>query len=1074
MPAVREWYERLCESVHLAPAAQVELFWELLWEVVRESVSRYGVRPEVAPAAQVQLVTARARVPPHIADAFAAAVRWAHAASSGTEPLRADLLLRARSTLAAWIASLTGEALPECLQGELFPTSSCPVRGKVLRLTVRQLEAAPRRAPRIAGWTNAGEPITVLLFPPWEVVLQQLWPGATVHILGARALRREGYWAAGEKALIIVEPDRLVDVTEIAPACREHEWAWMVRLLMRKAFSPEAFVGWLLNLCFDQLLLRQEVTPQGCLHRAALERPIGMLAFEALAGGSMEALEELCRTYLPLLQRVGELIRRSPFLVEPAFVAPRYGLQGRLDVLVLDTDSTPESIVELKAGAVPQRAVWEEHRMQVVCYDLLLRAAFGRRARRCWLFYCRDQDFPLRELRPQEEELQAALMLRNRRAQAEWQLMTGSVSLAEILAASASSIPGGHELVAAYESCGREERAYVEELLQFLLREQWAQWRQVIGNVAVAEEHAVNTRGLRELELDTEASDWERLHLCFRRTAQTASLTALRPGDPVLLVPEGAWADCGAAPVLKGVLRSLGEWELWVSLRNKYVEAQWCKQWGRWTLQPESSDRLFEAQWAAVWEFLQAPPERRQRLLGQLPPRQRPWDGEGLPAELAPDQREVLWKALRAADYALVQGPPGTGKTSVILRTLVELLVRQPEEQLLVVAPTNRAVDELCRVLRAAALPFIRLGPKEATAYPEAGLSYAAERMPWPAVRSYFAACRIVVGTVASVLLTAELRLLKCFTTLIVDEASQVLEAQLVGLLCWAERAILIGDERQLPAVVVQPPEQARVRHRELQLLGFVSFAESLFERLLRQCIRNGWEHAYGMLQRQARMHELLQHFPSHAFYGGTLQTAGAAHQRWARPAFPQGPTTPLEELLSGERLLFVDCPVELDSYQCNRGEAWLVAQLVLALARLWGRERISDAVGVLVFYRRQASAIRQQFPEALRRLVTVDTVERFQGSERESIVISLALNHPWELALVQSLSRLPDGAVVDRRLNVMLTRARQQLVLVGSSAVLQHSPLYRQLLAFVVDRGRLLSAEELRRLLPAESRVVL
>ncbi len=1066
MSAVRGWYERLCESVRLTPLGQLELFWELLWEVVRVEGAHHGVRAELSPAAQLHLVGARAGVPPHIAEALSAAVRWMHAASGSSEAPGEELLSRVRSTLAAWIAALTGEIPPECLQGELFPVCAFDA-GKELRLTVHQCEEPSQRVPRLIGWAPSGERVTVLLFPPWTELAQHLWPGATVGVLGARALRRTGYWAAGERALVIVEPDRLMDVTEVAALCREPEWAWVVRWLTRKAFTPEAFAGWLLNFCFDQVLLQQQIRPDDCFRRALVERPMSALAFERLTGG-LEALEELCSTHLPLLRRIAARIRRSPFLVEPAFVAPRYGLQGRLDVLVLDHVGEPESIVELKAGAVPQQAAWTEHRMQVVCYDLLLRATLGRRARRCWLFYCRDQHYPLRELHPTEEELQAVLQLRNRRVRAEWQLMTGAVSLAEILAASAS-VPGGQELAAAYESCGEEERAYVEELLRFVLREQWAQWRQWgrAETPSLAEE---DSQGLNELELDTEASDWQRLHLCFRRRAQTALLTALRPGDPVLLFPERTSVRRGAAPVLKGVLRSLEERELWVSLRNKYVEARWCERWDRWALQPDMSDRLLEAQWTALWDFLHAPPERRRRLLGLLPPRQQPWHGAEIPADLAPEQREVIAKALAAADYLLVQGPPGTGKTSIVLRTLVELLMRQPEEQVLLVAPTNRAVDEICRILRTAALPFLRLGPRESTAYPEARLAYAAERMPWPAVRSSFAACRIVVGTVASALLNPELKLLKRFTTLIVDEASQVLEAQLVGLLCWAERAILIGDERQLPAVVIQPSEQARVQQEELRRIGFVSFADSLFERLLRQCIQNGWDHAYGMLQRQARMHELLQLFPSHAFYRGKLQSAGSAHQRRERIEFPRQPSTPLEELLSKRRLLFIDCPAEQGAYQYNRGEAWLVAQLIAALARFWGPEQMAQGVGAIVFYRRQASVIRQQLPEELRRSVTVDTVERFQGSERESIVISLAVNHPWELALLHSLQQLPDGTVVDRRLNVMLTRARQQLVLVGSAAIVHHSPLYRRLLAFVVDRGELLSVDALSPLLPMGS----
>ncbi|MCS7169871.1 MAG: AAA domain-containing protein, partial [Candidatus Kapabacteria bacterium] len=785
------------------------------------------------------------------------------------------------------------------------------------------------------------------------------------------------------------------------------------------------------------------------------------------------ALKQMCEEHFSALHRLASLLRQKPLLVEPAFLAPLFGMQGRLDVLVLDAEGKPETLVELKAGTPPQRNAWEEHRAQVVCYSLLLQATVRCSAQRQWLFYCRDPNFPLRELCPRQEDIHEVLRRRNRIVWEQWQLSSGTVRL-ETLLQTLRVCPGWEDIVSAYEGLQSEEKAYVEEMCRFLLREQWGQLREfVVSTRAVPPtEGYLSGKGLTHLSLDPEATDWQRLHLCFRRTEHTTPVSPLRLGDPVVLYPMNAQGESllFAAPVLKGVLRQLGEEELWVSLRNKYVEPHWCRQWHWWGIQMDVSDQFLEAQWTALGRFLVAPPERRQRLLGVLAPRKRHDDvADRLPLELSPDQKQLIKQALAAADYALIQGPPGTGKTAVVLRTLVERLLCRAEETLLIVACTNRAVDEICRTLQASGIAFMRLGTREGTDFPEMLPSVAAEGMGATEFAQWFQQCRVVVATVASALMTAELMMLKRFTTLLVDEASQLLESHLIGLLCSVERAILIGDERQLPAIVLQGAEEAVVQDEGLRRLGFVTFAESLFERLLRQCIHNGWDYAYGMLQRQARMHELLQQFPSVTFYGGKLLCAGLVHQQGERPCFTESPQTAIEELVSRHRLLFVDCAPETEAYGYHTGEVALVTQLVASIARLWGATLTERSIGVITPYRLQARMIFQGLPRALRRYVTVDTVERFQGSERDSIIVSLAVNHPWELRFLQSLARLPDGSEVDRKLNVMLTRARQQFVLVGSSDVLRQSVLYRRLLAFIQRYGCSVRAEDLRPMLLQE-----
>jgi len=1058
---VRLWYERLRAITRLPAEERRAALRRFVRELLRECAAAVGIPTAMSTVAQLQLLTLHRQVSQKVADSLVAGLRWLMARSPERAAAVPERLAAVERTLASWLAELVHAPLPEDFKGELFAsdTGAEHAPGATFRMVVHRLSEQPGKPPRVVGRRQWGEPVTLLLLPPWAEMAELLWRGATLAVFGARPLSREGLWSIDAHGLLVLEPERLVDVTEVAAASRPEEgvWGWVRRRLWSDELSEAAFAGWLLNFCFDELLCEPERPLQEILRRARPMRPLGFLLWERRAAESGRPQwegERLCREAFPVLRQLALLLRQKPFLVEPTFLAPCYGMQGRLDVLLVDAAGSAETLVELKAGRPPAREAWEEHRTQVACYDLLLQAAGGRPARQRWIVYCRDARAPVRELRSNAMAFPRVMLARNRMVAAEWKLAHGEVS-GETVFTALRAHPAGEELAQRFEALLPEEKAYVEELLRFLLREQWAQLREFLSSGESSPAKGAAQPGVL-LRLDTEATDWERVHLCFRWEDHGVAAVGWRAGDPVVLFPCSAKGEplLFAGPVLKGTLRLLTEETVWVSVRNKYVEPNWVKQWQQWGIVPEAGDRFLEAQWAALRQFLMAPAERRWRILGLLPPRRDGTRLVELPEGLSPDQRQVLTMALSAVDYALIQGPPGTGKTARILRTLVEMLLRVPEECLLVVAYTNRAVDEIGHVLRNAGIAFLRLGMREATEHPEALLSTRAEHLSEAEFERYVANCRVVIGTVASILMTPELFALKTFSTLLVDEASQLLESHLIGLLASVGRAILIGDERQLPAVVVQDPREAVVRDERLRQRGWRQWTDSLFERLLRQCRQHGWDSVCGMLRHQGRMHELLQQFPSIVFYGGALQPAGLEHQQREQILFRLPPCTPIEELVSRYRLLFVECLPQPEVYGYHPGEAAVVAVLVRALGRLWAEELAERHVGVITLYRRQVALIRQQLPAALRRLVTVDTVERFQGSERESIVVSFALNHHWELGFAQSLALLPDGTLVDRKLNVILTRARQQLILVGCGAVLRSVPLYRRLLSFVVRHG--------------------
>jgi superfamily I DNA and/or RNA helicase len=127
-----------------------------------------------------------------------------------------------------------------------------------------------------------------------------------------------------------------------------------------------------------------------------------------------------------------------------------------------------------------------------------------------------------------------------------------------------------------------------------------------------------------------------------------------------------------------------------------------------------------------------------------------------------------------------------------------------------------------------------------------------------------------------------------------------------------------------------------------------------------------------------------------------------------------------------------------------------MVAHLLHRLHHFLGSRFNAETVGVIVPYRSQISAIRnalQQYPSSLPP-ITIDTVERYQGSQRDVIIYSFTATHPDQLEFLTSGSFLDGTHTIDRRLNVVMTRARKQLLLVGDPTLLSQNPIYRQLIS--------------------------
>lgn len=544
-------------------------------------------------------------------------------------------------------------------------------------------------------------------------------------------------------------------------------------------------------------------------------------------------------------------------------------------------------------------------------------------------------------------------------------------------------------------------------------------------------------------------------------------LPNFRPGDMICVYAydENTVPDVRHALLYKGTLQEMRGDKLTVHLHDGQQNPDVFGE-GTFALEHAFSDISTVSQIQSLHQFISAAKQKRDLLLGQRSPER----DATRQLHRHYDERldELLTRAKQAKDYFLLVGPPGTGKTSRALRFLVEEALHEGNS-LLLMSYTNRAVDEICDMLVDADFPFVRLGSEfscEERFRPYLFGRLADKYPQLMSVRQAIADIPIMVATVSSINAKPYIFKIKRFHLAIIDEASQVLEPNLMGILSTVEKFIMIGDHKQLPAVVRQSGTDAVVGDSaEEVLLHEICLNDcrsSLFERLLRWERHCGREDYIGVLRWQGRMHPDIAEFPNKMFYKRErLEPVPCQHQLDTHLGYASPARDPLDQMLREQRMLFIASRDGEDpqlSDKVNTQEASIVADILTRLHRFLGEKfNPRTSVGVIVPYRNQIAMIRRHLerkgiPELLQ--VSIDTVERYQGSQRDVIIYSFTIQHQWQLEFLAANCFEEDGMLIDRKLNVAITRARKQMIMTGNPRILRHNAIFAQLMRFCEEKG--------------------
>ena len=552
--------------------------------------------------------------------------------------------------------------------------------------------------------------------------------------------------------------------------------------------------------------------------------------------------------------------------------------------------------------------------------------------------------------------------------------------------------------------------------------------------------------------------------------------------------------DVRKAILYKGVLQEIHSDEIVVHLTDGQQNADIFEMNLPYAIEHGTSDASTGGSIRNLHQFICAPKDKRDLLLGQRVPERD--TSQELTRHYDDVLDDIILRAKQAQDYFLLVGPPGTGKTSRALKFMVEEALNdgtgmptaesiaaggksafQPASSILLMSYTNRAVDEICEMLVDSGIPFLRLGSEYSC--DERFRPYLIEKAisdcpKLEAIKQYIIGTRVIVGTTSMMTSKPFIFTLKHFKLAIIDESSQILEPNLIGLLSAVDKFILIGDYKQLPAVVQQSEKDSGIPTINdsqkggvidmsiLQDICLTNCRNSLFERLIRWEDHEERTEFIGILRRQGRMHPEIAEFPNRMFYRREkLEPVPCPHQLESELSYTLPSEDALDDLLKEHRMIFLPsrfCKEPTVSDKINANEAEIVVDMLRRIHRFYGdRFDAQKTVGVIVPYRNQIAMVRKGIeklgiPELEK--ISIDTVERYQGSQRDVIIYSFTIQNIWQLDFLAGNSFVEDGAIIDRKLNVAITRARKQMIMTGNPEILRNNQIFSELIEYVRGKG--------------------
>ena len=1029
--------------------------------------------------------------------------------------------------LAIFVSAVVQEAIPSFLVGKI------PARGRTteniqitnyryIRCIVREWDESTIQVA-VTNQDSSEELLTVdYMNTPDYIDFSYLRPmlreGMQLNLLDCTVTRKKVI-----PRLIVVEPDYLIDISTIANCFESyghHPLLFTVNRLTPRLSNKHIVLGNFAGSALDDIINHPaeydiKETFRSNFREKALDYAtcpdFDAASFKQDAERQVENIKEI-------VDEIFQTFDREKAILEPSFVCERLGIQGRVDLmttdlkLLVEQKSGKNTFIERKYKNPHGSLHVEKHYVQVLLYYGILQYNFQLSPKNAHIQLMYSK-YPLPdgllEVEPLQKLIREAIRFRNQAVATEfWMADNGFDRMLPLLTPQTLNVekqndnfynryllPQLTETLAPLHQLNDVERAYFTRMMTFVIKEQLVSKVGVqegvgnsnadLWNMPLAEKKETGNiyTGLTIIEKGRSSSfnGYDTITLSVPQQGEDF-LPNFRRGDMIYLYSykKNEAPDVRKSILFKGSLQEIHGDSITVHLNDGQQNPDLISG-DYFAIEHAGSDIGGTSAIRSLYTFITSNEERRQLLLGQRTPRVD--KSLTLSRSYHPDYDEIILKAKQAQDYFLLIGPPGTGKTSQALQFLVrEQLAEKSKVQtsnfkfqtsILLLAYTNRAVDEICNMLTENDIDYIRIG-NEFSCDPKYSDHLLKEVLDDNAtlnsIKSTLADAQIVVATTSTMNSNAALFNIKHFDLAIIDEASQILEPNIIGLLSTRhaerraiERFVLIGDHKQLPAVVQQQDtletEETNIFLKNIHLL---SCANSLFERLILTERAAGRTEFVGTLHKQGRMHPDIADFANRKFYAREqLECVPLAHQLEQTLAYNETSEDETDDVLKAHRMIFIPskpCRQLNISEKVNTEEAHIITDLLRRLYRQLGKNfDPQKSVGVIVPYRNQIAMIRKEIeklgiPELEE--ISIDTVERYQGSQRDIILYSFTIQSRYQLDFLTANTFYEDGQPIDRKLNVAITRARKQLILTGNEQTLRQNQLFAELIDYIKEKG--------------------
>ena len=1069
----------------------------------------------------------------HIAPKDVVAIHKMRRHSNSAAPILPDDIAYDCRALALFVSAVFQEAIPDTLVGKL-PTHGRITENiqianyRYIRCIVREWDEQTIQVA-VINQDSSEELLTVDYMNTAEYVdfsylRSLLREGMQLNLLDCTVTRKKVI-----PRLIVVEPDYLVDISSIANCFESyghHPLLFTVKRMGERPNNKYIVLGNFAGSALDDIINHPtDYTIKDTFRSNFREKALDFATcpdFNAVE--FKQAAEQQVANIQEIVNELFQSFEREKAILEPSFVCERLGLQGRIDLMTTDL----KLLVEQKSGKNifierqyknPHGSLHvEKHYVQLLLYYGILQYNFQLNPKDAHIELMYSK-YPLPngllEVEPLQKLIREAIKFRNQAVATEyWMAENGFHRLLPLLTPQVLNVekqndafyqryllPQLTEVLAPLHRLSELERAYFTRMMTFVIKEQ------LVSKVGAQEGVGNSNADLWNMPL-AEKKDTGNIYTGLTITDKSCSssfngydtitlnvpqqgidfLPNFRRGDMVYLYAykKNEEPDVRKSILFKGSLQEIHTSSIVVHLndgqQNPNLIAGEC-----FALEHAGSDIGGTSAIRSLYTFITSDVERRQLLLGQRAPRAD--KSLVLSRSYHPDYDEIILKAKQAQDYFLLIGPPGTGKTSQALQYLVrEQLAEKPKGQstnpydhspkvngqssILLLAYTNRAVDEICNMLSEHELDYIRIGneyscdPKYSDHLLQEVLD---ENTTLNSIKSTLAEAQIIVATTSTMNSRSALFNIKHFDLVIIDEASQILEPNIVGILTARQeegraidRFILVGDHKQLPAVVQQQGSlEMEGSDKRLDSIHLSSCANSLFERLILTERAAGRTDFIGTLHKQGRMHPDIADFANRKFYAKEqLECVPLAHQLETELAYNEESEDALDNMLKAHRMIFIPsmpCKQLNISEKVNTDEARIIADLLRRLYRQMSKDfDPQKSVGVIVPYRNQIAMIRKEIERleipALEG-ISIDTVERYQGSQRDVILYSFTIQSRYQLDFLTANTFYEEGQAIDRKLNVAITRARKQLILTGNESTLRQNQLFAELIDYIKEK---------------------